>query len=80
MLYYKQKTKLSPDRNQGILDIMPKCQFGEEIWPRPSDLHGLEKSQLENLKITSLRIIQKNSSRSRGDEWGHAFYFQIRLD
>jgi hypothetical protein len=26
-----------------------------------------------------LKIIQKNSSRSRGEEWGHAFFFALKL-
>lgn len=81
VMYYRSRTKLSHNTKLiTAFELFPRIKPGEEIWPTAADLEPLDKEQLMHLKISSLRIIQKNSSRSRGDEWGHAFYFQLRMD
>lgn len=35
---------------------------------------------MQDLKVCSLLIIQKNSQRSRGEQWGHAFFLRLKLD
>lgn len=59
---------------------MLKCNNGEKCWPTANELSVLSIDQLNDLQVCTLRIIQKNSQRSRGEEWGHAFFLQIRLD
>jgi hypothetical protein len=54
--------------------MLPSLEEGEEIWPTPSDLEQVPVDQLGEIRVSTLRIIQKNSARSRGDEWGHAFF------
>jgi hypothetical protein len=54
--------------------MLPILEEGEEIWPTPSDLEQVPVDQLNEIRVSTLRIIQKNSARSRGDEWGHAFF------
>jgi hypothetical protein len=60
--------------------VLPKPEVDEEMWPMPNDLKAIPNSELDSLKISILRIVQKNSARKRGDEWGHAFFLQFRLD
>ena len=57
-----------------------KPKVGEKVWPTPNDLSELSADQMQDLKVCSLLIIQKNSQRSRGEQWGHAFFLRLKLD
>lgn len=74
ILHYSTKKKLTNFQALYSADFFPKLNEDEEIWPLPKDLENLSKDQLKTIQVSTLRIIQKNSSRSRGDEWGHAFF------
>ena len=74
MLNYKTKVKLSNAQNLIAAQMLPALEEGEEIWPTPSDLEQVPVDQLNEIRVSTLRIIQKNSAGSRGDEWGHAFF------
>lgn len=50
------------------------------MWPSPNDLNVLSVDELDYLKVCTLLIVQKNSERSRGEQWGHAFFLKLRLD
>ena len=52
----------------------------EKVWPSPQDLSQLDAAQIRDLKVCALHIVQKNSSRSRGEEWGNAFFLRLKLD
>ena len=62
------------------LNELLKPKVGEKVWPTPNDLSELSADQMQDLKVCSLLIIQKNSQRSRGEQWGHAFFLRLKLD
>lgn len=73
--YYKIRSSLALDLNE-VLKVSP----GEKVWPTANELATLSPELLQDLKVCTLMIIQKNSQRSRGDQWGHAFFLRLRLD
>lgn len=73
--YYKIRSSLALDLNE-VLKVAP----GEKVWPTANELATLSPELLSDLKVCTLMIIQKNSQRSRGDQWGHAFFLRLRLD
>lgn len=57
LLHYKTKIKLSNAQNLIAAQMLPALEEGEEIWPTPNDLEQIPVDQLNEIRVSTLRII-----------------------
>ena len=76
---YGKNQKLRSTAALHVVEMLAN-KNGEKVWPSPNDLSGLTAEQLGELRVCALLIIQKNSQRGRGEQWGHAFFLKLKLD